>query len=189
MSPLQFFWKATMRAWHSAFHMAHNTHTSLVLLVGAVALVALVIAGIHFDEHKLIALPFGVLAATFLGGIFWHAYALYREEYEKNQTLERELAGVRGDEAKEQARQGQRRQINELLLSGNRICQAITGTMLDDHAAGERWLQEVAAFVETNYPLHYGSFLNATNEGPIRGTMRTQIQTRLAWLEGLMNRI
>lgn len=88
MTPARFFRAAMRRAWHSAVHFAHGIYFIGVLVVSGVS----VFAGVLLKEPWLIALPFGAFIVALFVGIFWHAYSLYREQYDEAQRLKEQLA-------------------------------------------------------------------------------------------------
>ena len=88
MKPWGFFKEAAKRSLLSAWHMSHAVHFLIVLVVGACILV-----GWKSEEHGLYALPFLALIVLFFCGFFWHAYHIYREEYDKRLELQARLEG------------------------------------------------------------------------------------------------
>lgn len=89
MSPTEFFWNAIKRSVHGAWHLGHTVHFLIILFAGTCIWI-----GWHFEERKVIVLPVAVLVIAVVGGLLWHAYVIYREEFEKRLDAEKRLAAA-----------------------------------------------------------------------------------------------
>jgi hypothetical protein len=75
-----FYRKAAWLSFHFAWEIGHRTHALIIVIAGAC-----VVAGLRFEEHELIAAPFIVLLGSFIAGVLWFAYAIYRDENAKHE--------------------------------------------------------------------------------------------------------
>src|SRR5262245_57623733 len=96
------FWRFIRSSFTSAFrlswHGGHLVHQTCVLLAGGL-LVFSAIRGVqalsHEEEPKmLIVAPLVAAVLLFLGSLFWCAYSLYREEYDRRVAAEGRLVPV-----------------------------------------------------------------------------------------------
>jgi hypothetical protein len=89
MTFLRFYREAARRALHRAWELGHVAHATIVFVTGAC-----VLAGLHFQEHVVIWVPFVVLLGAFLVGILWFAFGIYREEHTAVAKRDAELRTV-----------------------------------------------------------------------------------------------
>jgi hypothetical protein len=165
MSFWAFLYAVARHALHHGFERAHLIHTAIVIGSGAAAL----LLWQHHGEESLmiVAVPFVVFIVALAFGFVRHAYALYREEYDRRTSLERnharevaELSGQLGDRLD---RQAVRAELNQIIEAGVQLQLRLHQASNSPDLAAlqpqfEDWIRNAAAFVRRNYPDYSGHF-------------------------------
>ncbi len=159
----------------------------MILSGSAAATAAIVYAGVHFNEHELIYLPFLAWAVAILAGIFWHAYGMYREEYQRRTALEKAKVD---EEAKRQIRV----RLGQFIDAGNQLSEGLWGWSAGDGSKekADRWEQEAGDFVEMNFPGFRSLFLSDAGldvGDPRRGPQYLRLRRGVIRLGELLNKV
>jgi len=155
------FWKFIgawfTKAFHLSWHASHIAHQVCVLLIGFFIIRSAVLGIKTFEEEEpktLMVAPLVAAFVIFLASLVWHAYSLYKDEFDKRALIEKRQ---QGEESAVHA------DLNRLIVEGVDLRDNILRTPQGDGAAEfetkiQDWHRRALTFVESKLPNHVGIY-------------------------------